>query len=232
MSCLDCNRGSILEGQPTGSFTDIDGVKGGRAVILLGDGFGLPLELACDPLLDVNGMTDNLLPKRPPLWDKIKFVVMILLPRSGLMRRAALISSQFIKRIREQWKYDRIGAVGYCFGGPLGVRLAPLDIFDSLVVCHPGWVSEAEVKAINVPTSWVCAEEDITFGPAIRNQAEALLAAREGKDDFVDYEFVDYKGTVHGFACQPPLEFPDVKEAFEKSIDQTLKWFEKTLLVT
>lgn len=32
------------------------------------------------------------------------------------------------------------------------MRLASLGVFDSLVVCHPGFVSEAEVKAINVGT--------------------------------------------------------------------------------
>jgi hypothetical protein len=113
------------------------------------------------------------------------------------------------------------------------VRLASLSVLDSLIVCHPELVSEAEVKAINVgtsvllsmvrayrcylpiTTSWVCAEgqrvrmkkdslcllhestEDICFGPAIRNKAEALLAAREGKNNFVDYEFVDYKGMCY-----------------------------------
>ncbi|KAG1734700.1 Alpha/Beta hydrolase protein [Suillus paluster] len=276
MPVLDCNSGSILEGKPTGSFAEIDGIRaylasstenangrqGGRAIILLSDAFGLPLvnshlladkfskELSCDvwipdlfngkPLFDVDGMAEDLMPKQPrtwPLWDKIRFLFTILLPRSGVMFRSrpSVVdprTTAFIKRVREQRKYDKVGAVGYCFGGSLGVRLAPLNIFDSLVVCHPGAVSEAEIKAINIPTSWVCAEDDMAFVPAIRNKAEALFVARKGKDDFVDYEFIDYKGTVHGFACRPRLDFPDVKEAFEGSIDQTLKWFEQTLVVT
>jgi hypothetical protein len=138
-------------------------------------------------------MAQDLMPKRPgiwPLWDKIKFMFIIALPRIGIIFRnrasvvdpratavsilrfffvytATLISTQFVKKVREQRKYDKIGAVGYvsfervipyylgnykryCFGGSLGVRLAPLNIFDSLVICHPGRVSEAEVKGINV----------------------------------------------------------------------------------
>lgn len=84
MSCPDCYRGSILEGKPTGSFTEIDGIKAylapsaqetcnvpqSRAIILLTDVFGLPLvnsrlladkfskELSCDvwiPDLFTNG---------------------------------------------------------------------------------------------------------------------------------------------------------------------------------
>jgi carboxymethylenebutenolidase len=73
MSCPDCYRGSILEGKPTGLFTEVDGVaaylasnlqdtnaRQSRAIILLSDAFGLPLvnshlladkfskELSCD----------------------------------------------------------------------------------------------------------------------------------------------------------------------------------------
>jgi hypothetical protein len=147
MSCSDCNRGSILEGKPMDSFTEINGVKAyltstgdvnarkdGRAIILLSDGFGLPLvnshlladkfskELSCDvwipdlfdgtqfylecrdftdrmhqgqPLLDLNGMAEDVLPKRPRtwlLWDKIKFVIVILLLRSWIFfRNRALV---------------------------------------------------------------------------------------------------------------------------------------------
>ena len=34
----------------------------------------------------------------------------------------------------------------------------------------------------------------MSFGPALRNKAEAILAARKDKPEFVDYEFKDYKG--------------------------------------
>jgi carboxymethylenebutenolidase len=36
--------------------------------------------------------------------------------------------------------------------------------------------------------------EDNTFPTKSRQAAEAIFAARKGKEDFVDYEFVDYKG--------------------------------------
>lgn len=37
--------------------------------------------------------------------------------------------------------------------------------------------------------------EDMTFSHEMRKQSEELLAGRKGKADFVDYEFIDYKGT-------------------------------------
>jgi hypothetical protein len=36
-------------------------------------------------------------------------------------------------------------------------------------------------------------------------------------------------GTVHGFALRPNLNVPDVKAAYEGSLDQTVAWFKKTL---
>lgn len=62
-----------------------------------------------------------------------------------------------------------------------------------------------------VPASWICAEgshsssdcgmswltdtiEDFAFKPAFRLSCEAVFAERKGTDQFVDYEFKDYKG--------------------------------------
>lgn len=38
-------------------------------------------------------------------------------------------------------------------------------------------------------------------------------------------------GTVHGFAARPAMSIPEVKKAFEDSVEQTIGWFEKTLTV-
>lgn len=37
------------------------------------------------------------------------------------------------------------------------------------------------------------------------------------------------KGTVHGFAARPNTQLPEIKEAFEKSLQQTVTWFKKHL---
>lgn len=34
----------------------------------------------------------------------------------------------------------------------------------------------------------------MSFGPKLRNEAEAAFAERKDKPEFVDYEFKDYKG--------------------------------------
>ncbi|KAH7884962.1 hypothetical protein F5I97DRAFT_1881233 [Phlebopus sp. FC_14] len=234
-----------------------EGVTKPFALVLLSDAFGLPLvntkimadkfakDLACDvwipdlfngePILDVNGL-DHLLPQRAhhwPLWDKIRLFIR-LLPRIGVLRRnrpsvVSLRTAGFIKTLREEKKYSKIGAAGYCFGGTIAALLAPSGFLNSIVICHPGSLTEADIEAIDIPTAWACAEDDMSFSPEKREKAEAIFAARKGRQDFVPYEFVDYKGTAHGFACRPNFAFEDVKVGFEKCMEQTAAWILKTL---
>jgi carboxymethylenebutenolidase len=40
-----------------------------------------------------------------------------------------------------------------------------------------------------------------------------------------------FAGTAHGFACRPNTELPEVMDAYEKAFQQTVDWFQKTLVV-
>lgn len=84
----------------------------------------------------------------------------------------------------------------YCFGGSMAIRLGATDVFDSVVIAHPGGPSLGEIQKIKVPAAWVCAEEDMGFKKSLRNEAEAHFASRKGTTAFVEYEFKDYKGTL------------------------------------
>ena len=46
----------------------------------------------------------------------------------------------------------------YCFGGAIATRLGSTDLFDSIVIAHPGGITAEQIKAIKVPTAWECAE--------------------------------------------------------------------------
>ncbi|KAN0087704.1 Dienelactone hydrolase [Tylopilus felleus] len=228
-------------------------------VVILTDAFGLEMvnskliadrianELACNvwvpdlfdgrqPMLDPDGMEAQLVPDHPGpwlLWDQLRLFARIIWNIPVFYRaRPSVVTprvAQFIKTVREQNRYDRLGAVGYCFGAGITVRLVPFKALDSIVICHPAMLTEALIKAIDVPAAWVCAEHDIAFSQAMRLRAEAIFGVRKDKPDFVSYEFVDYKGTVHGFACRPNLAYDDTKAGFEGSLSQTVEWFRKTL---
>ncbi|KAJ7512633.1 Alpha/Beta hydrolase protein [Mycena galericulata] len=240
MSCPDCISGSFLSGEPAGTL-DIDGAyhtpapataseaQKKRAVILLTDALSPPFGL---PLVNCKLIADQLAERLTCdvwfFWALITRIPYIIKSRRSVVD--ARFSTFFIA-LQEQKKYEKIGAVGYCFGGATAVRLGATDFIQSAVVCHPAPFSTAQFKAIKAPTSWVFAEDDLYFKPEKRLEVEAVFAERKDKDTFVDYECRDYKGTTHGFASRPDLKYPEIKEAFEKALEQTVGWFNKTLLV-
>ncbi|KAF5362099.1 hypothetical protein D9756_002118 [Leucocoprinus leucothites] len=232
-----------------------EGSESKRAVVLLTDAFGLGLDnpkimadyfseqLKCDvwvpdifkgkPLVRENQLT---MPERAGEkigalgWTKFYLTFISCLPRFIASRPSVADKriKAFINKIKAERKYDNIGAVGYCYGGAACVRLAVTDTVDTVVVCHPGQFSLKLVDKMIIPVAWVCAEDDFTFPTSKRKKAEENLAKR-AKDEkrAIAYEFQDYKGTVHGFAARPNTQLPEIKEAFEKSLLQTVSWFTK-----
>ncbi|KAG6840737.1 hypothetical protein C0991_004755 [Blastosporella zonata] len=206
-------------------------------------------ELQCDvwvpdyfqgrPLVDVDSM---LLPDRAGVrmsiaqWLKFILAAIPKIP-AFISNRPSVVDGRlskastkpFIAAIMEEKKYQKLGAVGYCFGGSTAIRLGSTDLVQSVVICHPGGFTVAQAKAIKVPASWACAEDDLFFSHPSRLQTEALFAERKGTDTFLEFEFRDYEGTAHGFAARPNLGLPQVKEAHEKAFRQAVDWFEKTL---
>ncbi|KAA1469967.1 dienelactone hydrolase endo-1-3,1,4-beta-D-glucanase [Dentipellis sp. KUC8613] len=230
-----------------------------KAIILLSDIFGLPLvnsKILADMLASKVGVdvwvpdlfdgappvkVEELQPLVPdragvsiPFMNKLRLAALII-PRihKFYFNRASVVDpriAKFINKLKEEKKYEKLGAVGYCFGGSMAIRIGSRHLVDTVVICHPGPATVEEIKAINVPSCWVLAEEDSTFPPKLRNSAEEVLKAREGTPEYVDFEFKDWKGTAHGFAIRPNLEVPEIKAGFEGALEQTVNWLNKTLL--
>ncbi|KAJ3576564.1 hypothetical protein NP233_g356 [Leucocoprinus birnbaumii] len=232
-----------------------EGSESKRAVVILTDAFGLDLDnpkimadyfaeqLQCDVWVpDIfNGKPfvreDQLqMPERAGdkigalKWMKFGFLMLTGLPRFIASRPSVADKriKAFINKIKAEKQYDNVGAVGYCFGGAACVRLAVTDTVDTVVICHPGQFSLKLVGQMAIPSAWLCAEDDFTFPTKKRKQAEEILAKR-AKDEktAIAYEFHDYKGTCHGFAARPNTQLPEIKEAFEKSLTETVAWFKK-----
>jgi len=229
-----------------------------KAIVLFTDIYGIPLvnnRIIADKISEQVGVDvwvpnlfdgsppitpDELFPlqpKKPGLtmsWiNKLKFIWLILTHLPGMIRcRQGVVDPRaiaFVENLKTERHYDKIGAVGYCFGGAIVIRLSSKSLFDTIVVAHPAPCTIDEIKAINVPASWACAEEDSSFITSLRNEAEAVFAARKDTPAYIDYEFKDYEGTVHGFAARPALEIPEAVAGHEAALEQAVAWFKKTL---
>ncbi|TFK34078.1 dienelactone hydrolase endo-1,3,1,4-beta-D-glucanase [Crucibulum laeve] len=232
--------------------------KGGHKIepLCFSDAFGLPLKnskiladnlshrLLCDvwvpdlfdgkPLIKVGQLK---LPDRAGVkrstFDWIKFVFAVLPSLPGFIKnRPKVVDARinlFITKLKSEKSYAKVGAVGYCFGGTAAVRLGSTDLIDCIVICHPGRFNLTLVNSIKVPSSWACAEDDESFSTNSRKEAEAILSTMKKNGNASEYEFIDYKGTAHGFAARPNLAIPEVKQGYEKSFEQTVAWFQKFL---
>ncbi|KAJ6584935.1 dienelactone hydrolase endo-1-3,1,4-beta-D-glucanase [Mycena capillaripes] len=274
MSCPDCFKGSVLEGEPTGVISEIDGAyfasagtssePSKRAIILLTDVFGLPLKnskiladnfalhLGCDvwvpdvfagrPPVTVQQL--SMLPDRAGVklgfFDILKFIRNVLPSAFSLFvtNRASVVDGRtisFVKKLQEKKKYEKLGTIGYCFGGGIATRVgASTDLFNSIILVHPSPPKNEQLLAIKAPTAWSMPEDDMGIKQARLDEIEALYAGRKGKDTFVDYEIKVYKGLItllpaHGFGARPNFAYPDVKEGFEKAFQQAVDWFNKTI---
>jgi len=137
----------------------------------------------------------------------------------------------FLKKLKAEKGYDKIGAVGYgAPGGPAALRLASTSFIDTAVINNTALSNPKDFRSIQVPTSWICASGFETKQESLRKQAETVLASREGKSESIDYEFREYPGLVHTFAIAPRLDVPDSRSAFGEAFEQTVGWLQKTLI--
>jgi len=135
-------------------------------------------------------------------------------------------SIAFAKALKSEKGFQRIGVIGYCFGGIQAIMLSGTDVVDVAVVVHPGKVSKEALEKIHIPTSFGLAEEDMGFNDSMVRLTKEVV---EPKSNSFATEFVVYPGTVHGFGLRPNLNFPDVKKGFEGVIVQGANWFNKYL---
>ncbi|KAG6918345.1 hypothetical protein DXG01_014994 [Tephrocybe rancida] len=260
MSCPDCTSGEFLPGEPTGALSTQGAYLAAgptqpskRSIVLLTDVFGLPLknckiiadhfskELDCDvwvpdyfagrPIMALSQMKsiERATEGKFAAWEWIRFVLVDILPNMPAF--FASRASVFIKAIQEEKKYEKIGSVGYCFGGSATMRLGTTDLVQSVAIFHPSSFTVGFAKTIKAAAFWGCAGVDRAVPQSLREQTEAMYASRKGTNSFIDYEFQLYEGTFHGFAIRPNLTNPVVKERYEESLKHTVTWFNKTLAV-
>jgi hypothetical protein len=106
----------------------------------------------------------------------------VFLRRMHFYRRSRASIIQFIKKIKDEKGYERIGAVGlvpsqcricpppanlflarYCFGGSMSGRLGSTDYVNTIVIAHPGELKPVDIRAIKVgnPTSNSCPSDSL-----------------------------------------------------------------------
>ena len=132
----------------------------------------------------------------------------------------------WIEALKSAEGYQRLGGVGYCYGGKLVIALNATDHINVSVANHPSMLNKGDIEAIKNPILFNCAEEDAMFSQDYAKEVEKQWSEQGDKPA---HKFVYYPNTVHGFAARPNLGDKQVKEAFEGAFNEAVQFWKAHL---
>ncbi|KXG54729.1 Dienelactone hydrolase [Penicillium griseofulvum] len=236
-----CTIGVKHEGEAKGHLQQIGDVEvyipspersSNRAILLLTDVIGhrfINAQLIADQLA-ANGylvvMPDLfhgdpvLLLNRPANFDLMAWLKG---PPGHLPNRVDPVVQAILEEMKSNMGCDRVGGIGYCFGGKYAVRLLHPGLCDVAYVAHPSFIDAEELQAIQGPLSIAAAETDI-FPASKRHESEDILA-KTGQP----YQINLFSGVEHGFAVRADITKPTIRFAKESALLQAVAWFDQYL---
>lgn len=135
------------------------------------------------------------------------------------------VVARAVAYLRGEMGFERVGAVGYCFGGKYVVRhLAGDSGVDAGFIAHPSFVEEDEVAAVAAPLSVAAAETDAVFTRELRARTEEIL---RGKGNV--YQVCLYSGVEHGFAVRRGVEDRAERFAMDQALRQAVAFMDAWL---
>lgn len=144
---------------------------------------------------------------------------------------ASPIVTGVVKSLRNDFKVQKLGAVGYCFGGKYVARfLGPVGSSNNAMVdagytAHPSFVDEEELKGIRGPLSIAAAETDSIFPEEKRHASERILKELAQGSQSIPYQINLFSHVSHGFATRADIKQPSQKFAKEAAFMQAVQWF-------
>ncbi|KAB5580892.1 Alpha/Beta hydrolase protein [Coniochaeta sp. 2T2.1] len=133
-------------------------------------------------------------------------------------------------------KHQRIGAVGFCYGGwavfQLGARSPDgsggggSPLVDCISATHPTFLTEDEIRKVGVPVQIVAPERDPMFTEELKAYAVAEIPKLG-----VPFDYQFFPGLEHGFAVRGNSEDEAEMKGMERAMRVTVAWFREWLLL-
>ncbi|KAF2710048.1 alpha/beta-hydrolase [Pleomassaria siparia CBS 279.74] len=230
------------EGTPTGEFKNVSGIQiyhsypgetanASNAILFISDIYGVPLlqnKLLADSLARAGYLVifpDLFKGDAVPVSSPEGTLNLTEWRTRHPTEEIDSIVASTITYIRSELGVQRIGGVGYCFGGKYVPRfLADGKGIDVGFIAHPSGLLATEIQSIAGPISIAAGELDTAFNVTGRRAAEDILTAKN-----TTYQTTLYAGAPHGFAVRVDLNIPRQKYAKESSFVQAIRWFDAWL---
>ncbi|KAI8935702.1 hypothetical protein NX059_007223 [Plenodomus lindquistii] len=128
---------------------------------------------------------------------------------------------------REELGVERVGAVGYCFGGkyvPRWLRGGGEGSVDAGFIAHPSFLTEEEIAGVKGGLSIAAGTLDASFNSTAKGRAESIL-----NQNNVTFQSNLYAQAPHGFAVRVNQSIPAQAYAKQASFVQAVTWFDAWL---
>ncbi|MCJ1478034.1 hypothetical protein MMC13_006709 [Lambiella insularis] len=142
----------------------------------------------------------------------------------------------FVNAVRMIPGTNKIGAIGFCWGGRYAILQAhgrsmdrsgsSVEGVDAAYACHPSLVSvPADFEPVTKPLSLAMGTKDSLLPMDVVGQIQDVMATKTD----VPHEIQLYEDQVHGFALRGDWSSEKDKKSMDEAVEQGKNWFEKYL---
>ena len=239
-----CLRSFAWEGTPTGQVsklgnhdTYIAGNNSDRAVLLVHDALGWTFPnirlladhyaAEVDATVYVPDFFDGeVLPFEPILegrFHEVDFAGFTSRNSREIREAEIFESASLLKQ-----KFDKVGAIGFCFGGWAVFRLGAKEHQPPLVDCisagHPTWLTKQDIDEVAVPVQILAPEHDPAYLPDMKAYTFETIM-KNG----LYFDYVHFPGVEHGCLTRGDAELKGEREAMARAKNAAVSWFKQFL---
>ncbi|KAL9091706.1 MAG: hypothetical protein Q9165_004782 [Trypethelium subeluteriae] len=139
----------------------------------------------------------------------------------------------FIRTVRMIPGTDKVGTIGFCWGGRYAIltaqggKYSPGNGVDAAYACHPSLLAvPGDIEQVTKPLSIALGTKDSLIGEKEQGKIQVAL----GKLTSVPHELQLYEDQVHGFVLRGDFTSEKDKKAMDDAEKQGIKWFQKYLV--